>query len=354
MPFKSKTQAKYLFANNPKVAKEFASKTPSIKKLPNKVKSKKKQGVNMFGFLKIKKECIFCKAPATEIEDVIIYDATCETCKRRVDNILIRYADATQTLQPFERFKLDIRVKEETNRQLNEKYFNEMRENVQLKKEIDAMKSDRQEIISAHIAEFERKLIVIYNERNSELECKTALHESAVTSLVETIKENERLTRENNELIERSNSFLKQVEEADKQLNHRAENVSNNWRTIKNLERKLRMEICTNSKLQQENERLNDYIEALVEAKALKQSQKSNARDHIAITVTHKGNQFGTAIAIENDTYNEDYLIAASRELLSNVDVKSTDKIAEVPADSAPSFKVPTFGDYCPEVRGFE
>lgn len=41
MPFKSKAQAKYLFANNPKVAKEFAAKTPSIKKLPNKVKSKK-------------------------------------------------------------------------------------------------------------------------------------------------------------------------------------------------------------------------------------------------------------------------------------------------------------------------
>ena len=38
MPFKSKAQARYLFANNPKVAKEFARKTKSYKALPKKVK----------------------------------------------------------------------------------------------------------------------------------------------------------------------------------------------------------------------------------------------------------------------------------------------------------------------------
>lgn len=38
MPFKSKAQAKYLFAKKPAIAKEFASKTKSIKKLPNKLK----------------------------------------------------------------------------------------------------------------------------------------------------------------------------------------------------------------------------------------------------------------------------------------------------------------------------
>ena len=40
MPFKSKAQARKLFATNPKVAKEFASKTRSIKALPEKVKKK--------------------------------------------------------------------------------------------------------------------------------------------------------------------------------------------------------------------------------------------------------------------------------------------------------------------------
>ena len=37
MPFKSKAQAKFLFANKPKIAREFASKTKSIKLLPNKL-----------------------------------------------------------------------------------------------------------------------------------------------------------------------------------------------------------------------------------------------------------------------------------------------------------------------------
>ena len=34
MPFTSQAQARYLFAKHPDVAKEFASKTPSIKDLP--------------------------------------------------------------------------------------------------------------------------------------------------------------------------------------------------------------------------------------------------------------------------------------------------------------------------------
>lgn len=41
MPFKSKAQRGYLYANKPEVAKEFQSKTPKGKKLPKKVKRKK-------------------------------------------------------------------------------------------------------------------------------------------------------------------------------------------------------------------------------------------------------------------------------------------------------------------------
>jgi len=40
-PFQSKAQAKYLFSQHPKIAKEFASHTPSIKSLPNRVHQKK-------------------------------------------------------------------------------------------------------------------------------------------------------------------------------------------------------------------------------------------------------------------------------------------------------------------------
>ena len=41
MPFKSSAQRGYLFANDPKVAKEFAKETPRGKKLPKHVKRKK-------------------------------------------------------------------------------------------------------------------------------------------------------------------------------------------------------------------------------------------------------------------------------------------------------------------------
>lgn len=43
-PFKSQKQRAYLWANKPKVAKEFESKTPKGKKLPKRVKKKKKRG----------------------------------------------------------------------------------------------------------------------------------------------------------------------------------------------------------------------------------------------------------------------------------------------------------------------
>lgn len=41
MPFKSKAQAKYMFANHPAMAKEWAKETKSIKSLPKKKKKKK-------------------------------------------------------------------------------------------------------------------------------------------------------------------------------------------------------------------------------------------------------------------------------------------------------------------------
>jgi hypothetical protein len=43
MPFKSKAQRAYLFANYPNVAKEYASHTPKGKKLPEHVEPKKKK-----------------------------------------------------------------------------------------------------------------------------------------------------------------------------------------------------------------------------------------------------------------------------------------------------------------------
>jgi hypothetical protein len=42
MPFKSKAQARYLFAKHPKVAKHFAAKTKSIKRLPARKRAKKR------------------------------------------------------------------------------------------------------------------------------------------------------------------------------------------------------------------------------------------------------------------------------------------------------------------------
>lgn len=41
MPFKSQAQRKYLYANEPKVAKKFAEHTPKNAKLPKRVSKKK-------------------------------------------------------------------------------------------------------------------------------------------------------------------------------------------------------------------------------------------------------------------------------------------------------------------------
>jgi hypothetical protein len=41
MPFVSKAQARYMFMKHPKIAREFASKTSNIKKIPERVKKKK-------------------------------------------------------------------------------------------------------------------------------------------------------------------------------------------------------------------------------------------------------------------------------------------------------------------------
>ena len=41
MPFKSIAQRKFLYANKPKLAEEFARHTPKGKKLPKKVKKQK-------------------------------------------------------------------------------------------------------------------------------------------------------------------------------------------------------------------------------------------------------------------------------------------------------------------------
>ncbi len=40
MLFKSKAQARFMFAKHPGIAKEFAAHTPNIKSLPNKKKIK--------------------------------------------------------------------------------------------------------------------------------------------------------------------------------------------------------------------------------------------------------------------------------------------------------------------------
>ena len=41
MPFKSKAQARFMYSQKPELAEEFEKETPSIKRLPEKVKSKK-------------------------------------------------------------------------------------------------------------------------------------------------------------------------------------------------------------------------------------------------------------------------------------------------------------------------
>ena len=43
MPFKSQAQARYMFSQHPKIAKRWASKTLSIKKLPETAKKPQKR-----------------------------------------------------------------------------------------------------------------------------------------------------------------------------------------------------------------------------------------------------------------------------------------------------------------------
>jgi hypothetical protein len=42
-PFRSKAQRRYLYANNPELAKEFEAATPRGKKLPERISKKKKK-----------------------------------------------------------------------------------------------------------------------------------------------------------------------------------------------------------------------------------------------------------------------------------------------------------------------
>ena len=43
MPFKSEAQRRYLYANEPKVAKRYSKETPKNAKLPERVKRKRKR-----------------------------------------------------------------------------------------------------------------------------------------------------------------------------------------------------------------------------------------------------------------------------------------------------------------------
>lgn len=45
IPFTSKAQVRYMYAKHPEIAKEFASKTQSIKSLPEHARSKQKEAL---------------------------------------------------------------------------------------------------------------------------------------------------------------------------------------------------------------------------------------------------------------------------------------------------------------------
>lgn len=45
MPFKSRSQQKWMFANKPEMAKRWAKETKSFKALPDKVKDAKKKAL---------------------------------------------------------------------------------------------------------------------------------------------------------------------------------------------------------------------------------------------------------------------------------------------------------------------
>ena len=44
MPFKSQAQRRWMYKNKPNMAKEWESETPKGKRLPKRVKKKKKKG----------------------------------------------------------------------------------------------------------------------------------------------------------------------------------------------------------------------------------------------------------------------------------------------------------------------
>jgi len=67
MPFKSKAQARYMFARHPRIAKRFAKHTPSIKALPER--KKKMKNKSMPKFQAPKEELSFPKTYGTSITD---------------------------------------------------------------------------------------------------------------------------------------------------------------------------------------------------------------------------------------------------------------------------------------------
>jgi len=77
MPLKSKSQMRYLFANEPEVAKEFASKTKNIKALPEKVKK-----AMLIPFCKIAKD-LFNPAVAPMVPYRVTQQKAIQTEKER-------------------------------------------------------------------------------------------------------------------------------------------------------------------------------------------------------------------------------------------------------------------------------
>ncbi len=68
MPFKSKAQARFMFAKHPAIAKEFAAKTSSIKSLPDYVNPKHSHPYSMNPSANSKGGCMICGRPYSEHE----------------------------------------------------------------------------------------------------------------------------------------------------------------------------------------------------------------------------------------------------------------------------------------------
>ena len=52
MPFRSKSQLGYMFANHPEIAKRWAKETPNIKSLPEKKKKRSELGTRLINYTK--------------------------------------------------------------------------------------------------------------------------------------------------------------------------------------------------------------------------------------------------------------------------------------------------------------